>query len=53
MVKNGKEARSIAAVIATGGLIRFFRGKVPGIDLFEPDLIFYGLKAIHDRHDRG
>jgi type III pantothenate kinase len=42
-----------ARVIATGGLIRFFRGKVPGIDLFEPDLIFYGLKAIHDRHDRG
>ena len=42
-----------ARVIATGGLIRFFRGKIPGIDLFEPDLIFYGLKAIHDRHDKG
>lgn len=42
-----------ARVVATGGLIRFFRGKVPGIDLFEPDLIFYGLKAIRERHDRG
>jgi type III pantothenate kinase len=45
----GQDAR----VVATGGLIRFFRGKIPGIDLFEPDLIFYGLKAIHERQDRG
>ena len=36
-------------VIATGGLIRHFRGRVPGIDRFEPDLLFHGLKSVHDR----
>jgi type III pantothenate kinase len=36
-------------VIATGGLIRYFKGRVPGIDRFEPDLLFYGLKSVHDR----
>jgi len=36
-------------VIATGGLIRYFRGRVPGIDLFEPDLLFHGLKSVYDR----
>ena len=35
-------------VIATGGLVRYFKGRVPGIDRFEPDLLFYGLKRIHD-----
>jgi len=35
-------------VIATGGLIRYFKDRVPGIDRFEPDLMFYGLKRIHD-----
>ncbi|MCX6556098.1 MAG: type III pantothenate kinase [Candidatus Aminicenantes bacterium] len=35
-------------VIATGGLIRYFRGRVSAIDRFEPDLLFYGLKRIHD-----
>ncbi|MCX6555162.1 MAG: type III pantothenate kinase [Candidatus Aminicenantes bacterium] len=35
-------------VIATGGLIRYFKGRVPGIDRFEPDLLFYGLKSIYD-----
>jgi type III pantothenate kinase len=36
-------------VIATGGLIRYFRGRVPGIDRFEPDLLFYGLKSVYDQ----
>jgi type III pantothenate kinase len=36
-------------VIATGGLSRYFRGRVPGIDAFEPDLVFYGLKSVYDR----
>jgi type III pantothenate kinase len=35
-------------VIATGGLVRYFKGRVPGINRFEPDLLFYGLKRIHD-----
>jgi type III pantothenate kinase len=39
-------------VIATGGLIRYFRGRVPGIDAFEPDLLFYGLKSVYDRQQR-
>ena len=38
-----------STVIATGGLIRYFRGRVPGIDVFEPDLLFFGLKSVHDR----
>jgi type III pantothenate kinase len=37
-----------ARVIATGGLVRHFQGKIPAIDRFEPDLIFYGLKKIFD-----
>ena len=36
-------------VVATGGLIRHFKGRVPGIDAFEPDLIFIGLRSIHLR----
>jgi type III pantothenate kinase len=39
-------------VIATGGLVRYFRGRVPGIDAFEPDLLFYGLKSVYDRQQR-
>ena len=39
-------------VIATGGLIRYFKGRVPGIDAFEPDLLFYGLKSVYDRQQR-
>ncbi len=41
----GKDAK----VIATGGLSRFFRNRIDSIDLFEPDLIFYGLKRILER----
>jgi type III pantothenate kinase len=39
-------------VIATGGLIRYFRGRVPGIDAFEPDLLFYGLKSVYDQQQQ-
>jgi type III pantothenate kinase len=39
-------------VIATGGLVRYFRGRVPGIDAFEPDLLFHGLKSAYDRRQR-
>jgi type III pantothenate kinase len=39
-------------VIATGGLIRYFKGRVPGIDAFEPDLLFYGLKSVYDQQQR-
>lgn len=38
-----------AKVVATGGLIGQFRGQVIGIDAFEPDLIFLGLRRIHER----
>jgi type III pantothenate kinase len=34
-------------VVATGGLLSEFRGRVPGIDHCEPDLIFLGLRRIH------
>lgn len=43
--KLGRKAR----VVATGGLINHFKGKVSGIDAFEPDLIFLGLRSIHER----
>jgi type III pantothenate kinase len=36
-------------VVATGGLIRYFKGKVKGIDVFAPDLLFQGLRSIHER----
>ncbi len=36
-------------VVATGGLVNHFQGRVPGIDVFEPDLIFHGLRRIHER----
>lgn len=35
-----------ARVVATGGQVRHFRGRVPGIDAYEPDLIFIGLRRI-------
>ena len=38
-----------AKVIATGGLSKYFKGAIKNIDLFEPDLIYYGLKRIYDR----
>ncbi|HEX7502600.1 MAG TPA: type III pantothenate kinase [Acidobacteriota bacterium] len=36
-------------VVATGGLVRYIQGKVPGIDAYEPDLIFLGLHRIFRR----
>lgn len=38
-----------ATVIATGGVSRYFHQKINNIDLYEPDLLYVGLKAIHDR----
>lgn len=35
-------------VVATGGLTRHFRGRVTGIDAYSPDLIFHGLRRIHE-----
>ncbi len=37
-----------AHVIATGGLTKYFKGKIPEIDLYEPDLIYLGLKKIYE-----
>ncbi len=37
-----------AKVIATGGLVRHFENRIEGIDMFEPDLIYFGLKRIYD-----
>lgn len=38
-----------AKVIATGGVSLYFQSKIKGIDIFEPDLIYYGLKKIHEK----
>lgn len=35
-----------AKVIATGGLSRYFENHIEGIDLYEPNLIYYGLRKI-------
>jgi type III pantothenate kinase len=40
-------------VFATGGLAVIYKGKIPAIDRFEPDLIYHGLKRIHEIQDRG
>jgi len=40
----GEDAR----IIVTGGLIRYFKDQIREIDLYEPDLIYYGLKRIFD-----
>jgi type III pantothenate kinase len=44
----GSETR----VVATGGLVGYFKGRVQGIDVFKPDLIFHGLRSIHERLSR-
>jgi type III pantothenate kinase len=36
-------------IILTGGLIRHFAERLQGIDLYEPDLLYYGLKKIHEQ----
>lgn len=36
-------------VVATGGMMGLFRGRVPGIDAFAPDLIFIGMRRVHER----
>ncbi len=40
-------------VVATGGLVGHFKGRVQGIDVFKPDLIFQGLRSIHERLSQG
>lgn len=35
-------------IILTGGLIRYFEDRLQGIDLYEPDLIYFGLKKIFE-----
>jgi type III pantothenate kinase len=49
MIKEYKKiVGNDAKVIATGGLVRHFEHKIEGVDLYEPDLIYYGLKKIFD-----
>ncbi len=47
-----KEYRKVigenAKVVATGGLTKYFEGKIPDIDIYEPDLIYLGLKKIYE-----
>jgi type III pantothenate kinase len=43
-----RELGRATTVVATGGLVSLFRGRVSGIDAFEPDLIFHGLRRIHE-----
>lgn len=47
-----KEYKSIigsdAKVVATGGLTKYFKGKITEIDQYEPDLIHLGLKKIYE-----
>ena len=41
----GQEAR----VIATGGVSFYFKDRIKNIDLYEPDLIYHGLKFIYEK----
>ncbi len=43
-----KDIGAEAKVVATGGLIKYFEGKIPEIDTYEPDLIYLGLKKIYE-----
>jgi type III pantothenate kinase len=43
-----KKLGSGCSVIATGGLSRYFRGKIKEVDIYEPDLIYFGLKKIFE-----
>lgn len=53
MIKGYKKfLGSKAKVIATGGLTKYFTGKIKEIDFYEPDLIFYGLKKIYEDNHR-
>jgi len=38
-----------AKVILTGGLIPYMKTRMTKVDLFEPDLIYHGLRIIHER----
>ena len=49
MIKEYKNIiGSDARVVATGGLTKYFEGKITGIDQYEPDLIYLGLKKIYE-----
>ncbi len=49
MIKEYKKLTGAdTKVILTGGLIRHFKDHIQGIDLYEPDLIYYGLKKIFE-----
>ncbi len=50
MIKEYKKMVGLdAAVIATGGLSQYFENRIEGIDRYEPDLIYYGLRKIFQR----
>lgn len=47
LIKIYKEILGVnSKVIVTGGLVRFFKNTLEGVDLYEEDLIFYGLHSI-------
>jgi len=49
MIKEYKKiVGNYAKVVATGGLVKHFENEIEGIDMYEPDLIYYGLKKIFD-----
>ncbi len=39
-----------AGVIITGGLVKYLKNKIKGVDLYEENLIFYGIKEIYNRN---
>lgn len=39
-----------ATVVATGGLSRMLRNRLRGVDAWNPDLIYVGMRAIHERN---
>ncbi len=43
-----RELGRAAKIVATGGMARYFKDRVAGIDLYAPDLIFHGLRRVHE-----
>ena len=47
-----KELGKGCSVIATGGLANYFKDRIEQVDIYEPDLIYLGLKKVYEMTKR-
>ena len=52
LFRSHKEIDEDFRVVATGGLSRVFADDPNMIDIYDPDLIFKGMRHIYDRNVR-